>query len=144
MERIVVGVDGSPGSEAALRWALKLAHETGARLEAVAAWELTYGWIDGYWPDIQRWSKEAAAAATELLEKAIAAAAHDRPEGAETIRTVVEGPPAQVLLDRSKGADLLVVGSRGRGGFTGLLLGSVSQQCVHHARVPVAVVPQPE
>jgi len=144
MERIVVGVDGSPGSDTALRWALKLAQESGARLEAVAAWELSYGWIDGYWPDVERWSKEAAAAAAEMLDKAIASATHDRPEYAETIRTVVEGPPARVLLDRSQGADLLVVGSRGRGGFSGLLLGSVSQQCVHHAKVPVAVVPQPD
>jgi len=101
---------------------LKLAHETGARLEAAAAWELTYGGIDGYWPDIERRSKEAAAAALELLDKAIAAATQDLPESAETIRTGVEGQPPRCCFDRSKGADLLVVGSRGRGGFTGLSL----------------------
>jgi len=138
----VVGVDGSPGSVAALSWAAGLAKETGAELDAVTAWELSYAWIDGYAPDIVRWAEEARRDAEERLGAAITAAG----VGAEVTvtRTVVEGATAQALLDASKDADLLVVGSRGRGGFAGLLLGSVSQQCVHHARVPVTVVPQPE
>jgi nucleotide-binding universal stress UspA family protein len=141
MERIVVGVDGSPGSAAALAWALKLADETGARLEAVRAWELSYSWIDGYLPDVERWTKEAKRAAEECLDGAVAAAIDDRPHSVEIVRTLVEGHAAGALLDRSTDADLLVVGDRGRGGFAGLLLGSVSQQCVHHARVPVVIVP---
>ena len=144
MERIVVGVDGSTGSLAALRWALKLAAETGAVLEAVHAWEFSYAWIDGYTPDVDRWAAQAEEAAHVCLDRALAEALGRQPCYVEVTRTVVEGSPARALLDRAKDADALVVGSRGRGGFTGLLLGSVSQQCVHHARVPVVVVPEPE
>jgi len=142
MRRIVVGVDGSPGSVAALSWAAGLAVETGAELEAVTAWELSYAWIDGYAPDIVRWAEEARRDAEARLGAAITAAGVSAQM--TVTRTVVEGATAQALLDASKDADLLVVGSRGRGGFAGLLLGSVSQQCVHHARVPVTVVPQPD
>ena len=144
MERIVVGVDGSAGSLAALRWALELASETGAVLEVVNVWELSYAWIDGYVPDVDRWAAQAEAAAHGCLDGAVADVLGGKPCYVEITRTVVEGSPAKVLLDRAKDADALVVGSRGRGGFTGLLLGSVSQQCVHHARVPVVVVPEPE
>ena len=144
MDRIVVGVDGSTGSLAALRWALKLAAETGASLEAVHAWEFSYAWIDGYTPDVDRWAAQAEEAAHVCLDGALAEAMGRQPCYVEVTRTVVEGSPAKALLDRAKDADALVVGSRGRGGFTGLLLGSVSQQCVHHARVPVVVVPEPE
>ncbi len=143
MKRIVVGVDGSPGSVAALAWAFALASETGASVEAVMAWELAYGWIDGYAPDIERWCEESARQCERRLDAVVAAASVDVPPPASLVRSVVEGAAAQVLLDASKDADLLVVGSRGRGGFTGLLLGSVSQQCVHHGQVPVTVVPQP-
>ena len=143
MKHIVVGVDGSPGSIGALSWALSLAADTGAELEAVTAWELSYSWIDGYSPDILRWAEEAQRTATTRLDQAVTAASASTGASVAVTRTVVEGAPAQVLIDMAKDADLLVVGSRGRGGFAGLLLGSVSQQCVHHARVPVAVVPQP-
>ena len=141
MQRIVVGVDGSAGSVAALAWAVELAAQTGAAVEALSAWELTYGWIDGYAPDIERWCEEARREARARLDAAIAAVAGSHPSSTTVTPTVVEGPAARALLDASKDADLVVVGSRGRGGFAGLLLGSVSQQVVHHARVPVTVVP---
>jgi nucleotide-binding universal stress UspA family protein len=141
MKRIVVGVDGSPGSVAALSWACALGAATGAEVEAVSAWELSYAWIDGYAPDVHRWCEEARRGTEQRLERTIAAALDGR--AVTVARSVVEGPAARVLLDACKDADLLVVGSRGRGGFAGLLLGSVSQQCVHHAHVPVTVVPEP-
>ena len=144
MDRIVVGVDGSAGSSTALRWALKVASETGAAVEAVHAWEFSYAWIDGYAPDVDRWAAQAEEEAHACLDRAIAEVVGSRPCYVDVTRTVVEGSPTRALLDHSKDADLLVVGTRGRGGFTGLLLGSVSQQCVHHAHVPVVVVPEPE
>ncbi len=141
---MVVGVDGSPGSITALSWALKLAGKTGAGVEAVSAWEMWYAWIDQYAADIPRWEEEAKRDAGARLDAAIASALGGSTHEVAITRRVVEGGAAQVLLDASKGADLLVVGSRGRGGFKGLLLGSVSQQCVHHARIPVVVVPPPD
>jgi len=137
----VVGVDGSPGSVTALSWAIDLAEETGAVVEAVSAWEFAYNWIDGYAPDVTRWCDEARRDAEARLAKAVTAALGGRARS--VTRHVEEGPAARVLLDAAKDASLLVVGSRGRGGFAGLLLGSVSQQCVHHSRIPVTVVPQP-
>ncbi len=138
MRRIVVGVDGSAGSARALAWALRLARETGATVEAVQAWELTYAWIDSYVPDLERWAKEAQAGAERSLDAVVDAAAT---EGVVVERSVIEGPAPRVLLDAAGRADLIVVGSRGRGGFRGLLLGSVSQQVVHHAHIPILVVP---
>jgi nucleotide-binding universal stress UspA family protein len=143
MQRIVVGVDGSESAVEALRWAVRLAKDTGAGVEAVQAFELPLGWIDGYAPDLERWFQEARGVAQRSLDanvgQAVAATS-----GVSVTRTVVEGPAANVLIEHSKDADLLVVGSRGRGGFAGLLMGSVSQQCVHHSRCPVVVVPLPE
>jgi nucleotide-binding universal stress UspA family protein len=144
MNRIVVGVDGSPGAQVALQWALKLAEDTGAELEVVHAWEVNYAWIDGYAAGLEDWARDAKRAAQACVDQAVSDTIGTRPEYANVTRLAVEGRPAKVLLDRSKAADVLVVGSRGRGGFTGLLLGSVSQQCVHHSRVPVVVVPEPE
>ena len=80
-------------------------------------------------------------AAEELLEKRPARSSEG--DGVEIERRVVEGAPGAVLVEESRGADLLVVGSRGHGGFAGLLLGSVSQQCAHHAECPVVIVRAP-
>jgi nucleotide-binding universal stress UspA family protein len=142
MKKIVVGIDGSAGSVEALRWALQLAEETGARVEAVHAWTVSYAWIDSYAPDIERWCKEASESAHRTLDTAIDAAMAGRTDRLPISRSLVEGGAAQALLDASKDADLLVVGTRGRGGFAGLLLGSVSQQCTHHSHTPVVVVPK--
>ena len=143
MKRIVVGIDDSKGAAAALAWALRLAAETGADVEAIHSFEVPTSWVDGYAPDIERWTEQAATTAREDLDRVVDAALEGHPDYVEVLRTVVEGPAAMALLDHAKDADLLVVGSRGRGGFTGLLLGSVSQQVVHHARTPVVVVPSP-
>jgi len=133
--QIVVAVDGSPSSEQALRWAVRQAAATGAEVHAVHAWHLPdlYGW--GAVIDDVDWAENARLvldrALAEALEPAVAAGVH---------RHVVEGHATQVLLDAAADADLLVVGSRGHGGFAGMLLGSVSQHVVAHAACPVVVV----
>ena len=133
--RIVVGVDGSPSSKAALAWAIGQAKLTGAVVEAVTAWDYpaTYGYaapvVDVDWEGL----------AAQVLGDAVSEVAPDAVPAAISQR-VSEGNAAQVLLDASAGADLLVVGSRGHGGFVEALLGSVSQHMVHHAACPVVVV----
>jgi nucleotide-binding universal stress UspA family protein len=134
--RIVVGVDGSDSSKAALAWAVKQARFTGAAVAAVTAWEfgLTYGF-----PPSAAFDVDYAGIAADVVADAIAGVSI--PGEPVKIRSVVaEGNPAQVLLDASDGAELLVVGSRGRGGFTGALLGSTSQHCAQHATCPVVVI----
>ena len=136
--RIVVGVDSSLGSKTALRWALAQARMTGASIQAVTAWQnpVVYdGWVTA--PD----SYSIAAIAEKVLAEAVAdvVGTQDQPVCVRT--AVAEGPAAQVLLTAATGADLLVVGSRGRGAFAGMLLGSVSQHCVQHAPCAVAVIP---
>lgn len=132
--RIVVGVDGSPACREALRWAAGQAALTGAAVEAVIAWDYppSYGAL-GMSAGID-WQANARETLETALEQAVAA---DAPT---IIRSVQQGHPARVLLDSCAGADLLVVGNRGRGGFTGLLLGSVSDHVVAHAPCPVLVV----
>jgi len=133
--RIVVGVDGSESSKAALRWALRQGRLTGAVVEAVTAWEFTM--VYGYPAPIIDVNFEEIA--TEVVRDAITEATG----GAETslLRCrVAQGNAASVLLDASAGADLLVVGSRGHGGFVEALLGSTGQHCVHHATCPVVVI----
>jgi nucleotide-binding universal stress UspA family protein len=139
MERIVVGVDGSEQAQRALQWAVDEARRRGAKVEAIHAWHLPYVGAAPYAamalePD----SIEAGARRT--LDEAVDAA---DTAGLEppVERVLVEGPAARALLDAGKGATLLVVGSRGRGGFAGLLLGSVSQQVAHHAPCPVVILP---
>jgi nucleotide-binding universal stress UspA family protein len=140
MGRIVVGVDGSENSLLALRWALEEADLRGAPLEAVIAWQLPYVGDVGFGlvPGVSTSTLEESA--RETLEKALAAVCPEDQVRARIERTVVAANAAAALLDAAKGADLLVVGSRGHGGFRGLLLGSVSTQCVHHAPCPVVVL----
>ena len=133
---IVVGVDGSPSSKAALRWALDQARLTKARLRAVIAWEVTpyTGW------GVLAHEDFGAAAGQLLSESVRETLGFDPPLDVEVVETVRPGHPAQVLIDESAHGALLVVGSRGHGGFAGTLLGSVSQLCVQHAHCPVLVV----
>lgn len=134
--RIVVGVDGSPTSEPALRWALEQARLTGGTVAAVQAWDMpiSYGV-----PVVLSTGEDLAAAAERVLEETVAKVAADYPQ-VSVERRVVRGHPATVLLDAAEDAELLVVGSHGRGGFVSALLGSVSQHCIHHASCPVVVV----
>jgi nucleotide-binding universal stress UspA family protein len=134
--RIVVGLDGSDSSNAALAWAVKQARYTGAAVEAVTAWEfgLTYGV-----PPTAAFDIDYAGIAADMAADAIAGVSS--PGEPVKIRSkVAEGHPAQVLLEAAEGAELLVVGSRGRGGFTGALLGSTSQHCAQHASCPVVII----
>jgi nucleotide-binding universal stress UspA family protein len=130
---ILVGVDGSPESVKATAWAAEQARATGGTLELLIVWArpMSYGLplvVGGYDPEHE---------AQNVVEKA--ASGIDLP--AQRLRTsVVNGAPAVALVERSKTVDLLVVGSRGHGGFAEMLLGSVSDHCVHHASCPVVVV----
>ncbi|GIH21090.1 universal stress protein [Rugosimonospora africana] len=134
---IVVGVDGSEASLDALRWAAHQARLTGAPVEAVMAWELPtyYGWAPVDDLDLSVASRDA-------LHTAVGEALGDDPL-VNVRELVVEGNAARVLIDTAKDASLLVVGSRGHGGFTATLLGSVSQHCAQHATCPVVIVRHP-
>ncbi|GAB1692946.1 universal stress protein [Krasilnikovia sp. M28-CT-15] len=134
--RIVVGVDGSATSRKALRWALGQAIAIGGLVEAVIAWEVPDSF--GVGPTV-RDGEDLAGTAHQRLADAISEVSAAF-AGIPVQRQVLRGHPAEVILDRAKDADLLVVGSHGHGGFAGALLGSVSQSCVHHATCPVVVV----
>ena len=127
--RIVVGIDGSACSADALRWALRIASTTGAAIDAVIAWELPIMYGMGYLPSDYQPAKDAEKVVTETVDAVLGTT---RPSGMRLV--VKEGGPAKVLLEQSQGAQMLVVGSRGHGGFVGLLLGSVSTVCAEHAR----------
>ena len=134
--RIVVGVDGSVSSMAALRWAIRQAKQTGSSVDAVAAWRVPSGY--GLAP-IGDGAVDFEGDAKKILADALSEVG--RAESDVVIRpSVVEGQAADVLVWTARGADLLVVGSRGHGEFTSALLGSVSHYCVHHASCPVLVI----
>ena len=149
--RIVVGVDGSEGGQAALRFALEEARLRGAALHVVHAWKLPlYEGVPGAFvlagpleptPPLDEVRQALQDAAERVVEDALRDVAGDGAADLEVHREVVEAAPARALIAFAEGADLLVVGSRGRGGFLGLRLGSVSSQCTHHAPCPVVIVP---
>ncbi|MFD8815091.1 universal stress protein [Streptomyces sp. NPDC059627] len=134
--RVVVGVDGSPSSYAALRWALRYADLVGGVVEAVAVWELQglYGW-SGPAVDMDIDAEEARDNMRQELTDVLGA------DAVSAVRShLVHGNTTDVLLRAAEGAEALVVGSRGRGGFARALLGSVSQQVSQHATCPVVIV----
>ncbi|GAB3995873.1 universal stress protein [Glycomyces albus] len=136
--KIVVGIDGSPASARALRWAVRQAELTGAEVEAMHAWQVPamYGTAAMALPGDQ-----LAQTAENTLNEAMAdVAGESRSRGIAVSQRLVEAHPAKALIEESKDADLVVVGNRGHGGFVGALIGSVSQQVVHHASCPVVVV----
>ncbi|HKJ55194.1 MAG TPA: universal stress protein [Nitriliruptoraceae bacterium] len=137
--RIVVGVDGSVESRRALEFGYEEARRRGATVDVVYAYSLpTTMAMPGYMgpvdmPPIDELAQDAKELMARLVESA--------PRDLEIQTITARGPAARTLLDVARGADLLVVGSRGRGGFRGLLLGSTSHQAISHAPCPVVVVP---
>ena len=166
MARIVVGVDGSPGARRALEWAAGEARLRGAVLQVVHAYQARHLAAPFYFPSQHAMPPTTEDVAQEPAQLEMAATLQDRAEfeevyrsraerlldillgeqdgDVEVQRTVVEDRhPAEALVSLAVDADLLVVGSRGLGGFTELLLGSVSHAAVLHAVCPVVVVPSP-
>lgn len=144
IKRIVVGVDGSAGSQAGLAWAAEEAQLHGATLVAVHAWQPPAVYGTGFAPvPVVPPDGAYEEAASELLETELTRVIGDGATVAVE-RHVIEGAAGEVLVTLSQDADLLVVGSRGHGNLIGMLLGSVSQHCAHRARCPVVIVPNPE
>lgn len=137
MQKIVVGVDGSPASRQALQWAIDEAVRRDAAVIAIHAWEavLTHAQVRGAFYHEESGPKLAQA----VLEDALAAV--DLPEGTSVERRGVRSDPAHAVIEAAKDADLVVVGSRRMGPLGRLVLGSVSTHVVHHAPCPVVVVP---
>ncbi|WP_222195191.1 universal stress protein [Modestobacter italicus] len=137
---VVVGHDGSDCAQQALTWAATLAERASWPLHVVRAWRIATApqpasWEPGYVPPMREYEQavqadlEADVRSVLGAERAAAATCH-----------VVHAAPVRTLIEAAQGADVLVVGARGRGGFAGLLLGSVSDQVTHHAPCPVTVV----
>jgi nucleotide-binding universal stress UspA family protein len=133
--RIVTGIDGSPASLDALAWAARQGELTGSAVEILMTWDwpASYGWAmplpTGYDPE---------ASVKQVLENAAADLRAEHP-ALEVITRVVQGHPAPALVEASKGASLVVVGSRGHGEFVGMMIGSVSEYCATNAHCPVLV-----
>jgi nucleotide-binding universal stress UspA family protein len=140
MPGIIVGVDGSVHSDRALEWAMKEAAIRREPLTVISvAQALTTPWGPTYYPGDEVRVQQARQAVEEAVEKAQATLADTGP--ASIIVKAVIGIPAEVILSAAEDTDMIVVGSRGSGGFARLLLGSVSSQITHHAHCPVVVVP---
>jgi nucleotide-binding universal stress UspA family protein len=139
---IVVGVDGSDHSKAALRWAVNEAALRGAGVRAVRAWQV-YPALQPDTTITARDFDDVRGQAGSFVEDFVAEVVPEH-DDVKIEAVAVQGESvAPALIDAAADAELLVVGSRGLGGFRGLLLGSVSQQCVHHATCPVVVLPRP-
>ncbi|WP_010539996.1 universal stress protein [Dietzia alimentaria] len=134
---VIVGVDGSSDSVRALQWAAEYARDNGARIQVLAVFDRPSLWgplgMAG-WEDTTDLEADRRKMLGETVREALG-------EFAELEERVLAGHPAEALVRASEGARLMVVGSRGRGGFAGLLLGSVSQHVIAHSRCPVVVIP---
>jgi nucleotide-binding universal stress UspA family protein len=136
-KKIVVGVDGSDSSKAALAWGIRQAQLTGAPLEAIMSWDYptSYGWM------IVPENIDLQADATSELERVVKEVTEDMVDPSVELTTcVIQGHPALVLMSEAADASLVVVGSRGHGEFAGMLLGSVSEHLSTHAPCPVLIV----
>ena len=130
---IVVGVDGSPSSQRAVRWAAQQAKLTGATLRAVSSWRWP-NYITRVPPGVDL-AGDTRRTLDEVLQEALTGS-----EDVSVTRHVIEGPPGPALLTQAQDASLLVVGAQGRAAFPGMLLGSVAEYCVRHGSCPVVVV----
>ncbi|MDA8266202.1 MAG: universal stress protein [Actinomycetota bacterium] len=135
---IVVGVDGSDSAKAALAWAVRQALLTGASLQVVISWEIptTYGWVTPLPEDLD-FEADARRIVTATVAEVVGS---EEPGNLDLTLSIVEGHPAAVLLRESQQAALVVVGSRGHGSFSGMLLGSVGLHLATHAHCPVVIV----
>lgn len=156
MGMIVVGADGSEESRRALRWAFDIAGPRGDHLRIVHVYdyrpplgafattagmspEQTRTWYDSLQAEAARVRADAEAVVDSMVAEAMTAEGVD--DEVEFQKVLLEGRhPAEALVEQAQDADMLVVGSRGRGGLSGMVLGSVSQQCLHRATCPVVVV----
>ena len=136
--RIVVGVDGSESSNGPLLWAARQAELTHASLEVVFVWQaplMAYGVYTVPTPG----GVDPESRAKQTLEATIHTLLGE-PDGLEMVPIVTRGPVAKTLLRFAKGADLLVVGARSHAPLVGMLVGSVSEHCMSHAKCPVVVI----
>jgi nucleotide-binding universal stress UspA family protein len=140
MRNIVVGVDGSEPARRALSWAVDEAKIRGCEVVAIYAWTypIVPPSIDGVIAPLPDFEIEEEAKG--VLDREIKEVTGGSDE-VKIQRRFVRKHPVTALLSASESADMLVIGSRGLGGFSGLMLGSVGQQCVHHAYCPVVIVP---
>ncbi len=138
LQKIVVGIDSSMSSIDALRWAVQQAQLTGSVVQAVMAWQYPPSGVVAAVPADLDFNAESRQALDAAIEGVISCASP-----IEVTRVVEEGEPGPALVQASKGAALLVVGSRGHGAVVGMLIGSVSQYCVTHAHCPVVVLRGP-
>ncbi|SER00879.1 Nucleotide-binding universal stress protein, UspA family [Lentzea xinjiangensis] len=139
---VVVGVDGSPASLAALRWAVADARRRGCPVDVVSAWHPDYGVVIGPLPAellVEMTPQAVKAAAQKTLDRVV-----EGVEGVRIRRVLVEGDPRDALVEASRDAELLVVGNRGHSAIVEAVLGSVSAHCVHHAACPVVVIRAPK
>ncbi|MDY7104859.1 MAG: universal stress protein [Actinomycetota bacterium] len=137
MDRIVVGVDGSDGARKALETAIDVAAGLGAQVEAICVWSIVYG-AGEFAMTLPMAHSEFEEASRKALNDLVTSM---DTKGVVVQQSIIEGDAASVLIRASEGARMLVVGSRGHGGFVGLLVGSVSHKVIAHAHCPVLVVP---
>jgi nucleotide-binding universal stress UspA family protein len=147
MGRIVVGTDGSRSACSAVAWAAREAALRGVELHVIHAWTPGLAAYPSPWYTPSDVGVEASFEASQTIAARICETAREQAAtaapGVDVRCEAIEGGSTQVLLEQSANADLLVVGARGHGGFIGLVLGSVSDQCARHAHIPVVVVPAP-
>ncbi|MGP5227041.1 universal stress protein [Arthrobacter rhombi] len=136
---VVVGIDGSNDSKAALQWAVEYGKRFDLPVYAVAVWELplAFGNMATYPETGAQVEERTSKVLNEAVQEAVGA-------DSGVLQRTERGHPAKTLVEISESAKLLVLGTRGRGAFRGMLLGSVSQHCASHSKCPFVVIRHPE